>query len=139
MPQVIKSLSLGLVLCFIAAQAVSLVDCCCGSFCQHKNACTGCPPGEACPGGERKSDKSSCCGQEESAPKKTCSHLEPSYEIDTVSSDVVHDLPVVTLAFVPLDFLPILCCEDLAVPADTGPPRAAPSRPLHLTCSVLRI
>lgn len=134
-----RAVCLGLVLCFIAAQAVSLADCCCGSFCQHKNACTGCQPGEPCPGGEQKSEKASCCDEKEAAPKKTCSHLEPSAEIDTVSADVLHDLPVLTVAFTSLDCAPVNAAEDQAVCKDTGPPRSGPPLPLHLLFSVLRI
>jgi hypothetical protein len=39
---------LGLTLLIGAAQSVSWADCCCGSFCQHKNACDGCGSEEAC-------------------------------------------------------------------------------------------
>ena len=138
---VIRTVVLGLALSFIAAQAVSWADCCCGSLCEHKNACAGCPPGKSCPGREQKATKPSCCDQDESAPEKTCSHLEPSSEIDTVSADTACPPPSIVEFIAPLDLLPVVLVERHVPPQDTGPPRAGPSRhlPLHLSLSVLRI
>ena len=137
----LKTACLALALLFVTAQGVSWADCCCGSFCQHKNTCTGCPPGKGCPGGKQKTEKASCCGEDESAPRKTCSHLEPSSEIDTVSADAVYAPPSLTELMAPPDLLPVGLWERLVPPQDTGPPRAGPSEhlPLYLSLSALRI
>jgi hypothetical protein len=131
-----------LAVAFASAQAFSWADCCCGSFCQHKNACTGCGPQDNCPGGESPHEsKSSCCDQDESAPQKTCSHFEPSSEIDRGSADAVPMPPAVLLAPAPVVFTLPIPSEQTLPSIDTGPPRAGPgdSLPLHLFLSILRI
>lgn len=136
-----KPLISGLLVSFLSAQAVSLADCCCGSFCQHKNTCTGCKSGDACPGGERAPEKPSCCGEDGTAPKKTCSHLEPSSEIDRVAADTPQAPPLMVFDLVPIHLYGV-CHEEQGTPAiDTGPPRAGPqdALPRHLYLSVLRI
>jgi hypothetical protein len=122
----LRTAALGLALLFVASQSVSWADCCCGSFCRHKNACTGCPPGEACPGGEQKTRTSSCCGEEESAPETTCSHFEPSSEIDTVSADAVGAAPAIVEFIASVEFFPAAPQDHPVPPKETGPPRAAP-------------
>ncbi len=120
-----------LTLAFSTAQSVSWADCCCGSFCEHKNTCTGCGPEDNCLG-----QTASCCDQKESQPKKTCSHLEPSSEIESGSIDG----PDLTWNFNPVIFptidlaLPVPPPAPAPVQVDTGPPR-----PIPPGFSVLRI
>lgn len=141
MHRVTRAACLGLLLTFVAAQAVSLADCCCGSFCRHKNTCTGCEPGDPCPGREHRTEKSSCCGPEESAPKKACAHFEPSSEIDSDSADAPHPPPLILVDLLPIDLPSAVLPERILPSVDTGPPRAGPpgALPLHLFLSVLRI
>ena len=137
-----KPLLLGLALIFVSGQVVSWADCCCGSFCQHKNACTGCGPEDTCPGGgeQKAGSKTSCCDEDESQPKKTCSHLEPSSEIDTVDSSTT--IPTISewVITLDLDLLPAQLDRD-TFQLNCGPPRASPQGvlPLHLLLSVLLI
>jgi len=135
----VKALLLALALTFAASQAVTWADCCCGTFCQHKNACTGCGPEDACPGGQK---KSSCCDEDESQSKETCSHVEPSSEIDTAAVDVrIPPQPTLDLAPHLILSAPPPRPAPPMVAMDTGPPRAGPSDalPLHLYLSVLLI
>ncbi|HEX7899948.1 MAG TPA: hypothetical protein VF950_19430 [Planctomycetota bacterium] len=133
-----NALLLGLSLVFAGSQVVAWADCCCGSFCRHKNACTGCGPEDACPGGsEKRARKSSCCDEDASQPRKTCTHVEPSSEIDHVSADA-HAAPPAPLDCVPdveTYARPVFLAPPLT-PPDTGPPRAGPPR---LFLSALRI
>lgn len=137
-----KALLLGLALTFVSGQAVSWADCCCGSFCQHKNECTGCGPEDTCPGGgEQKAEsKSSCCDEDESQPKKTCSHFEPSSEIDSLDGSTT--FPPIAEVVIPLDWAPLSHQPaGVSFQVATGPPRAGPEKalPLHLFLSVLLI
>jgi hypothetical protein len=141
MSGVIRAACLGLTLAFVAGQSLSWADCCCGALCRHKNTCTGCSPQDHCPGGEKKNPASSCCEEEESAPRKTCSHQEPSFEIDSVSGDSAPALFATMAPLLPIDGLFSVTPDFSAPKVETGPPRAAPgdSLPLHLVLSVLRI
>ncbi len=135
-----NALVLSLSLCLAAAQAVSWADCCCGSFCQHKNACTGCGPEDACPGGAPKPEtRASCCDEAASPPQRTCSHQEPSSEIDSAPTDgpAAPRVPLEPLFLVDVPAVP----DRTPAPPDTGPPRAGPqdALPRHLFLSVLRI
>ena len=116
---------------FGTAQAVSWADCCCGSFCEHKNTCTGCGPEDHCRG---RAGSASCCDPEQSAPK-ACSHLEPSSEIVTGSAEGPDLSPAIVERVWSIDAVlpaPPPCPPPAIV--DTGPPRI-----LHLDLSVLRI
>ena len=120
-----KAFVLGLSLWFLTGQSVAWADCCCGSFCRHKNACTGCGPEDACPGGEGRAKKSSCCDEEESRSDQTCSHLEPSSEIDTCSADNVPAQVAEQVVHLDLS-LPTAPPAPPVQAFDTGPPRAGP-------------
>ena len=123
----LNAIVLALSMVFLTSQALSWADCCCGTFCQHKNACTGCGPEDACPGGDGRARTASCCDEEESSSEKTCSHLEPSSEIDTCAADGVPAPAAAVELAVPPDLS--MPTEPTAprVPAfDTGPPRAGP-------------
>jgi len=111
-----------LALAFVASQGVSWADCCCGSFCEHKNTCTGCGPEDNCRGG---AEKPACCDQEESQPQKTCSHLEPSSEIDSVDVDGTA-VPLIVESFTAVDLVPPATAPSTLVRVDTGPPRPLP-------------
>ena len=121
-----------LTLAFSTAQSVSWADCCCGSFCEHKNTCTGCGPEDECPGAGA---TSSCCDRKESPKPKTCSHLEPSSEIESGPVDGTVPPPAV---IEPAWLIGPVVPDPSPFPApaivDTGPPR-----PIHLDLSVLRI
>ena len=125
---------LGFALAFVTAQSVAWADCCCGSLCRHKNECTGCGPQDRCPGGE--SSTSSCCDEDASQPAKTCSHQEPSSEIDGAPADAPPTPPAAAEIFLPLD-LPAM--DLVRTPVETGPPRAGPldALPRHLALHVL--
>lgn len=112
----------------LAAQSVSLADCCCGSFCERKNECTGCVDGASCAGGKA---KASCCDGEE---REVCSHLEPSSELERSSpgADVV---PPPLVLWLPA-FEPPVLVDDPIRPTEAGPD---PPRRRHLSLSVLRI
>jgi hypothetical protein len=132
-------LALGLSLGF--SQTVQWVDCCCGSFCRHKNSCTGCPPGSPCPGGVQGS-ASSCCDPHEK-PETTCSHIEPSSEIDSVR---VEGPTLEAAAWEALDLIPVELeppAVSIADPREPPkrPPRAGPEGSVrrHLFISVLLI
>lgn len=137
----IRTACLGVALAFMAAQAISWADCCCGTFCQHKNSCTGCGPSDGCPGGEQAAGESSCCDEKESSPRKTCSHLEPSSEIVIDAADA----PLASAAIVeflsPIELFPKDLSGESLSPVDTGPPRAGPPHhlALYLALSTLRI
>ena len=129
--KVLPSVMVLLTLSFGTAQAVSWADCCCGSFCEHKTTCTGCGPEDNCRGN---AGTSSCCDPEGSH-QKTCSHLEPSSEIETVAVEGPDLSPAVIELLPAVDaVLPVPSPAPAPAPVDTGPPR-----PLHLDLSVLRI
>ncbi len=114
-----------LTLAFSTAQSVSWADCCCGSFCEHKNTCTGCGPEDHCRG---RGETSSCCDRKESPKPKTCSHLEPSSDIETGSVDGADAAPLVIEPAWSIDpVLPSPPPLPAPAPVDTGPPRLEPS------------
>lgn len=94
------TLALGLWLS--ASQVTIWTDCCCGSFCLHKDACTGCG-GEGMSGSEGHLSSRGRCGSamgmgpSEGCPKDACSHIEPQGDVDSVQAD--HDfVPILILA-----------------------------------------
>lgn len=113
-----------LMLAFSTVQSVSWADCCCGSFCEHKNTCTGCGPEDRCRG---RAQTASCCDQEETQPQKTCSHLEPSSEIETGSVDRPELQPFLVEGTGWIDSaLPASPPSPPPPPVDTGPPQPIP-------------
>ena len=132
---------------FLPLQSFYYVDCCCGDFCTHKNACTGCVGGEgkdcdsssAGPAGMDSCPvKTAGTGASEHRHQKACSHLSPTSEVTLEGLTVAPPIPA-DLVF-------------LAVPAvqDPEPVRARDIRvrqffrtrsdiPLHLLLSVLLI
>lgn len=118
-----KLLVLGLSLTFAASQAVAWADCCCGPFCAHKNACTGCGPEDGCPGGP---ERASCCEDQENGPDTACSHQEPSSEIDGTSSPAPDVAPDLAAPILPALALPAPPASVTVRRPATGPPRAGP-------------
>ena len=81
---------LALACTFLPLQTLYYVNCCCGDFCTHKNACSGCsgdegkpcevdpshlPNGDCCP------DQDHSSGKSNHEHKKACSHVSPSSEV----------------------------------------------------------
>ena len=133
---------------FLPMQTVYYLDCCCGDFCTHKNACTGCeedqnkpcdvhpnhqPDGDCCP------SKSEVPKPQHEPHKKACTHVSPSSEVTLHS---IHVTPPESAS------LELVIDAVLAVVPD-GPaaatylaekvPRPASDVPLHLLLSVLQV
>lgn len=85
-----RPLILALACTFLPLQTLYYVDCCCGDFCTHKNACSGCgwdqskpcemapnhlPGGDCCP------DQDHSAGPSDHQHKKACAHVSPSSEV----------------------------------------------------------
>lgn len=133
---------------FLSIQAVYYMDCCCGDFCTHKNACTGCEEDQAKPCEVHPTDQpdGDCCPvksepvQQQHAPhKKACAHMSPSTEITAHSTDVAP--PELTpLEFV-FDALVIQSPAEEFTEArlDEAVPRPTGDLPLHLAFSVLQV
>lgn len=119
-------------LAVMAAQTVAWADCCCGSFCRQKNACTGCAS-EPTPDPAVVADP--CCAPAETPSQDVCSHLEPSTEIEVQagSADVA---PATALQA----HAPVVDSSDVSPAAGTAlPSRSPPSVRRHLRLSVLLI
>ncbi len=114
-----KALRVVLLLSFAATQSLFWVDCCCGSFCTAKNACT---PEEA---------------STEDSHEEACFHLEPQSDLTPAPVEAFH-IPVAfesdlsdlfeTAVFVPVVRL-----------SHTLDPGLLPAPPLHLRLRVLLI
>lgn len=137
----LATLALGLWLS--GAQVTTWTDCCCGSFCLHKDACTGCG-GEGMPGGQDSASARGRCGSamgmgpREGCPKDACSHIEPQSDVCSVQADDDF-VPVLVLTIEPFT-LPAPA-SGLLVPIQEesrGPPRAE-DPPLYLRYEVLLI
>ena len=133
---------------FLPMQTVYYMDCCCGDFCTHQNACTGCeedqtkpcevqpshqPDGDCCP------MKSEPVKQQHAPHKKSCAHMSPSSEI------TAHSIDVAPSELTPLEF--VIDALVLQSPVeeftehrlDEAVPRPIGDLPLHLAFSVLQV
>lgn len=137
-----KLATLALALWFMGAQVTYWVDCCCGSFCLRKDACTGCQDismgegnpkaGHGCLNQALGMDPSKGCKQD------ACSHLEPQGDVKSIKAD--HD-------FIPapvfLGLLPTVLNDPGAawVPhrRESRSPPHAEDPPLYLRFQVLLI
>ncbi len=142
-----KPLVLVLACLILPAQTLYYMDCCCGDFCTHKNACTGCEedqskPCEVHPNHQAGGD---CCPTPAPAPrqehhhKKACAHVSPSSEVNVQAADLGIPTPVGAelLAVVPLVQEPeLLGVRDYLV---EQVPRPEGDLPLHLFLSVLQV
>jgi hypothetical protein len=144
-----KSLVLVLACVTMSMQTVYYVDCCCGDFCTHKNACTGCEedqskPCEVHPNHQAGGD---CCNQDHSEPakpehaphKKACAHMSPSSEITVQTTDAA-PLDLVPLEFV-MDLPVIQPLHEVGIAAFLieKVPRPLSDVPRHLLLSVLQV
>ena len=149
-----RSSVFALALAFGGLQMVAFVDCCCGSFCTHKNSCTGCQDEKNSHSHdqEKASDKGvkrSCCTTEHHSSeskenkeqnKRRCSHLEPSQDVSNQAPELLPSADfseaVVLLA---LDPAPIPETSPLTVFLPEAVPESPPGLPRHLLFSVLQI
>jgi hypothetical protein len=149
-----KSSILVLVVAFAGSQMVAFVDCCCGSFCTHKNSCGGCQEEKECaPNAQSRRTGSevehTCCKAEHhsvslaktpNGRKNTCSHLEPSHE---VASQSPPSLPFKDgggmLLVVNVDLLPRGAPVAFPRLLPDALPEGPPETSLHLLLSVLLI
>jgi hypothetical protein len=97
----------GIALClwFAASQAVSLTDCCCGSICEHKNACSDCSGGSGC-GSSHEVGPAHC--KDGTLPKPPsshdrCAHVEPQSDVDSSVVKNETPRPPVILSLLPID------------------------------------
>lgn len=133
---------------FLPMQTVYYMDCCCGDFCTHKNACTGCEedqtkPCEMHPNHQPGGD---CCnsGAKPVAPmqehhKRACSHVSPSSE---VSVQPVDGVPIALAADCFWVIMPIIPEPEMVEAADyliEKVPRPAIDVSRHLLLSVLQV
>lgn len=134
---------------FLPMQTVYYMDCCCGDFCTHKNACTGCeedqtkpcdvhpnhqPDGDCCP------SKSPPSRPQHEPHKKACSHVSPSSEVTVHTADVTPP----EQASLELPMIEALSVVQGGKPAEATllaeqVPRPAGDVPLHLLLSVLQV
>jgi hypothetical protein len=141
-------------LVFSNAQLVAFVDCCCGSFCTHKNACGGCDTEKECrnhghSATARMGVKRSCCRSDaalepqrakEEGKKRVCAHLEPSQEVATQSPEAISSSPSwETVAVVDPGLGPSAGISSPRGDLAQVVPRSPPDVPLHLFLSVLTI
>lgn len=133
---------------FLPMQTVYYLDCCCGDFCTHKNACTGCEEDQTkpCevhpnhqPGGDCCPVQSEPVKPQHAPHKKACAHLSPTTEVTAHSIDAAPpELTPVEWVFDEL--LSQAPAEDaLAALADETVPRPIGDLPLHLILSVLQV
>ena len=128
---------------FCASQSILVVDCCCGSFCLHKDACQGCEGQGGMKGMGHSSGHGSCssalglkhsggCG------KDPCSHIEPQGDFDSVRAG--HDfVPMFVLGIVPV--IPVLPPDGHQISTDRhshSPPHSE-DPPLYIRNEVLLI
>lgn len=143
-----KSFVFLLAFAFLPMQTVYFVDCCCGDFCTHKNACTGCQEDSSKPCDMHPSRQFSgdCCkGKAKSAPtkhqhhKKACAHVTPSSEV-TVQCAVVPSPELISFDWA-LDDVTFSPREETDRPAFLSEvvPRSSSRVPLHLLISVLLV
>lgn len=129
---------------FTASQSTAVVDCCCGSFCLHKDACRGCKGGEMEEGSAHPSGGHGRCNSALSAhhsggcAKDACSHIEPQGDVVSVQADH-HFIPILILGFVPLIPLPPACGLLIPVHQTSRSPPHAEDPPLYLRYEVLLI
>ncbi|HYF00864.1 MAG TPA: hypothetical protein VEJ18_18225 [Planctomycetota bacterium] len=110
------------------AQTVAWTDCCCGSFCEQKNACTGCRSRDGGLDVRVAPAANPCCGPSGTPAGDVCSHLEPSTEIDVPpapddlkpATDVAPPRPVLAVRLGPAS------AGKRAVPSRSPPPGRGP-------------
>lgn len=98
-----KPLVLALGCLFLPLQTVYYMDCCCGDFCTHKNACSGCEEDQKkpCDVHPDHQPNGNCCldhakpsfPKKEEHHKKACSHLSPSSEVTAHSALTIPQAP----------------------------------------------
>lgn len=134
--------ALVLALWFMGAQATFWVDCCCGSFCLRKDACTGCRDmsmGEGIPM-EGHGCRNPAMGMDPSkgCEKDSCSHLEPQSDVTSAKAD--QDFAHVPII---LGWVPLIPAGPAAVWApihrESKSPPHAEDPPLYLRIQVLLI
>lgn len=135
-----KLATLALGLWLSTSQVTTWTNCCCGSFCLRKDACTGCG-GEGMsghPSGRGPCGSAMGMGSKEGCPKDACSHIEPQSDVYSVQAD--HDfVPILVMAIEP--FIPPAPAGGLPILIHTeprGPPHAE-DPPLYLRYEVLLI
>ena len=110
-----KPLALVLGFLMLPVQTFYYMDCCCGDFCTHKNACTGCEgdqnkpcevhPGHQ-PGGDCCPDQDHSAGTSKHERKKACSHVSPSSEVTVEVAEAAPPIPAVDLVLLLLPAIP---------------------------------
>lgn len=142
-----RLLILALACMFLPLQTLYFVNCCCGDFCTHKNACSGCggdqsKPCEMSPdhlaGGNCCPDQDHSAGASDQGHKKACSHLSPSSEVTVQAAaaapPVCTDLVLLVLPRIPRPE-PIRARDSLLEQIS----RTRSDVPRHLLLSVLLI
>ena len=114
-----RTLRLALLLSFAVTQSLFWVDCCCGSFCTAKNACT---PAEV---------------PAEESHDEACFHLEPQNDLTPAPVEAFH-IPVAFSAELP-ELFESLVFESEFRSSHTLDPGLLSAPPLHLRCRVLLI
>ncbi len=132
---------------FLPLQTVSYMDCCCGDFCTHKNACTGCEEDQSKPcevdlnyqtGGDCCPDQGQTKAPHQEHHRKACSHVSPSSEVDVHATQVHYVPPIDDLLVVlpPVPDVDLIGAVDYLI---EKVPRAASDVPRHLLLSVLQV
>lgn len=143
-----KSLVLLLACMYLPMQTVYYLDCCCGDFCTHKNACSGCDEDQTkpCEVHPNPMPEGDCCKDQDkpvrpqhAPPKKACSHVSPSTEVTVQAVDQAP--PPMVWGEVVFDLPPIQPFSEAGVAAflTDKVPRPAGNVPLHLILSVLQV
>lgn len=140
-----KSLVFLMACSFLPIQTVYYMDCCCGDFCTHKNACTGCEEDQSYPcevHPNQQTDGDCCPVKSEPAQnphKKACAHLSPSSEVTAQSTDVTP--PEVVPAEFVFDVLFVEVSSEIRKETflNEAVPRPIGDVPLYLAISVLQV
>jgi hypothetical protein len=143
-----KLLILALSGLFLPMQMVYYMDCCCGDFCTHKNACTGCEEDQskACDVHSNQQPSGDCCkDQARTMPtksehhKKACAHMSPSSEVTAHAAPALPEAPAIPELLIDLPLNQSPPETGVAAFRIESVPRPAGHIALHLLLSVLQV